>query len=324
MQAQFTRTEPYSLERLRKAIELFGKPKTPARHLRLLDNFGDFTTTYNLRARSSQSNFIDVDVRDDDSDSDFQLTQGSKRKRRCREAQRTADVDSSATCLVTLSLSSVRGSGLLLKLKHAEIFQDIINSTDEDEEDEDAHRDVEMGNGAVESPAVQGDVPMRYTTENVRTIETFFNHPIDCEMDINYSPPCEFCTDAGFGMFGLGVRTVEIIDHGNWYEELAGGHRDEGREPTRMCNVCARRRLHIINCNRHQFSILHVCPSQGVGEASGQRNRERPLHIVRYVLIKHDFDARKSKRRTSSTMKTKQSRPLFKDAVCFFAGSAKR
>jgi hypothetical protein len=151
-----------------------------------------------------------------------------------------------------LSFSSIRSKALLLQLKHADIFEDFVNSDDDDE-----MVDAPSSSTGIDTrEIVQEDVSMGDSGRAERTILTAFAHPIDCELGNKCGFPCDFCTDFAFGMFGLGIKSVEVIDHRNWFEELDGGHREDGHEPTRLCNVCALGRLHIINCGGHQLSAI--------------------------------------------------------------------
>ncbi|EED15629.1 C6 finger domain protein, putative [Talaromyces stipitatus ATCC 10500] len=64
----------------------------------------------------------------------------------------------------------------------------------------------------------------------------------------------------------LGVKDVEVIDYGTCFGEIASGHRDDGHEATRMCNVCALSRLHIMSCGNHGFTAISNFSSRMVGD----------------------------------------------------------
>lgn len=113
----------------------------------------------------------------------------------------------------------------------------------------------------------------------VRTIATNFCHPIS----FNYKPPppsptvqlaCHFCaaksvpgrsngTQDGmsgrfYSIFGLGLKISQVIEWkiGVGNEELERGWSAEGKESTRMCEVCTTKRLLIINCELHKFEQI--------------------------------------------------------------------
>lgn len=249
---RFTTTKPYSLERLQKAILLFGKRKPAAKRKLPYANIGEFAASYNLRKRNaSRMREIDLDIPDDDDhDDNYQPSRPRTRRRRPIQPQPLTTVETSPTSrIVKLPFSSVRGRALLLQLKHADIFQDFVDS------DDDEMADVPSASTRNDTRNTAQDVSMEDSGIE-RTITTAFVHPIDCELGTNCGFPCDFCTDFAFGMLGLGIKTVEVIDHGTWFEEIYGGHRDDGHERTRMCNVCALTRLHIINCGGHQVSAI--------------------------------------------------------------------
>lgn len=218
---RFPTTRPYSLERLQRAILLFGKPKPVAKRKPPYANIGEFAASYNLRTRkASRWKEIDLDIPDDDDDDDnYQPSKRRTRRRRAVQSQPLAEVEASTSHIVKFSFSSVRGKSLLLQLKHADVFSDFINS---DDNGDDEMVDAPSNNGNHTSDITQEDVPMEDSGEVELTITTAFAHPIDCELSNNCGFPCDFCTDFAFGMFGLGVKTVEVIDHSTWFEELDG------------------------------------------------------------------------------------------------------
>jgi hypothetical protein len=250
---QFTTTKPYSLERLQKALLLFGKRKPATKSKLRYAKIGEFAASYNLRKRNaSRLREIDLDIPDDDeNDDNYQPSRPRTRRRRSTQPQTLTTVETEPTTrIVKLSFPSGRGKSLLLQLTHAEIFQDFVDSDDEEMADAPSSSTRNDTRDSAQEDAFMEDSGIE------RTIATAFAHPIDCELGNNCGFPCDFCIDFTFGMFGLGVKTVEVIDHGTWFEELYGGHRDDGHERTRMCNVCALTRLHIINCGGHQVSVI--------------------------------------------------------------------
>jgi hypothetical protein len=94
----------------------------------------------------------------------------------------------------------------------------------------------------------------------LRYIRTSFVHPIDFayKPPLDGSKPCHWCRDFTYGLLGLGEREVEVIDYrdGMGYVEASGGHVSQGREPSRMCMICALERLQIIGCRSHIVAPL--------------------------------------------------------------------
>ncbi|RAO66669.1 uncharacterized protein BHQ10_002681 [Talaromyces amestolkiae] len=249
---KFQPTKPYTRERLEQAIRVFGRHK-PVATRKQSYAIGDFAACYNLRKRNaSQLREIDMDIPDDDeNDDNYEPSTPRTRRRRAIQPQSSTPVEPApASRIVKLSFSSVRGKSLLLQLKHADVFRDFVDS------DDDEIADAPSSTKNDSKDTAQEDVSMEDSEGIERIIITAFAHPIDCELGNNCGSPCDFCTDFTFGMFGLGIKTVSVIDHVTWFEELCGGHRDDGQEPTRMCNVCALTRLHIMNCGGHQVTAI--------------------------------------------------------------------
>lgn len=243
---KFKSTKPYSLERLEKALRVFGKAKYRLRRQSLpCTNIGNYlrSTTYNLRSRKSSGvDAMDVvEIHDnDDNDGNYQPGKEPARKKKKTQAQSSGGPPKH---IVKFSFSSINGKILLHRLAHASAFADY---NDEDDQPgsvclEDKNSD---SNRAEMSEAIE------------RSIRTAFAHPIDCELGNTCGMPCEFCEDFTFGMFGLGLKDVEVIDHGTFFEEIEGGHREDGHQRTRMCNICALERLRILNCNDHKISQI--------------------------------------------------------------------
>ena len=95
-----------------------------------------------------------------------------------------------------------------------------------------------------------------YTT----TLTTHWCHPVDYEFKVpaDFSRLCHFCSDPRYGIFGLGRITIEVIAYPDSvaYEELGGGHREAGTDPTRMCISCGIERLRISRCEKHEIFAL--------------------------------------------------------------------
>ena len=94
----------------------------------------------------------------------------------------------------------------------------------------------------------------------VRKIQTKFCHPISFNHEDNTagSESCHFCAEAGYAIFGLEAREVEVIDwaDGRNLEEISGGHRGKGVENTRMCPDCTLSRLTIMMCPAHELGPI--------------------------------------------------------------------
>lgn len=95
----------------------------------------------------------------------------------------------------------------------------------------------------------------------LQTIKTNFAHPIDFQYHYRPGqPPCHFCADFMYGIMGLGrERSITVSQTGTsnkFYQERGNGYRNHGKEATRMCIVCALKRMYISNCDRHQFKAV--------------------------------------------------------------------
>ena len=92
-------------------------------------------------------------------------------------------------------------------------------------------------------------------------INTAFAHPIRFNYDPDYERlgPCHFCSIARYGLFGLGFRSVTVVEWepGAGYEEITNGHRsDDGEETSRMCTYCTSSRMRICACEAHEIQPL--------------------------------------------------------------------
>lgn len=101
-------------------------------------------------------------------------------------------------------------------------------------------------------------------------ITTAFSHPIK----FNYIPdplrtsPCDWCHSSLFGIYGYGNIEVEVVPFpavdGNGYEEMPGGHADNGHPCTQMCVSCTNERVGIMGCEYHEFQAVEVDPRHSV------------------------------------------------------------
>ena len=97
-----------------------------------------------------------------------------------------------------------------------------------------------------------------YATTPTTTIITNFSHPIIFNHPEESSALCDFCVAPVYGILGLGERTVTVTACGyhQGYIERNGGHRSEGRAPTKMCQACACSRMYISRCGGHQIEKI--------------------------------------------------------------------
>ncbi len=91
-------------------------------------------------------------------------------------------------------------------------------------------------------------------------ISTDWAHPIDFHyVPGQGQPPCHFCANFRYGIRGLGKLRVTVKRTGKankMYEELGDGNRNNDKEATRMCVVCALNRMYISNCRNHELKAL--------------------------------------------------------------------
>lgn len=89
-------------------------------------------------------------------------------------------------------------------------------------------------------------------------IRTAFSHPVR----FNYQPdpdnrhPCSWCYSPIFGLFGYGMKDVEVIPFDIGYEEINGGHGQDDKDPSKMCVICTFQRLKMIACHSHLMMPL--------------------------------------------------------------------
>ncbi|KAH8811597.1 hypothetical protein F5884DRAFT_281954 [Xylogone sp. PMI_703] len=100
------------------------------------------------------------------------------------------------------------------------------------------------------------------TSSRVKRIKTAFCHPITFNHipDSSNKHPCSWCDSPFFGLSGHGVVEVEVLapsaGSGSGYEEISGGHVQNGRPNSKMCVLCTFSRLRIIMCGGHQIGPI--------------------------------------------------------------------
>ncbi|GAB1727677.1 hypothetical protein NU195Hw_g7379t1 [Hortaea werneckii] len=93
----------------------------------------------------------------------------------------------------------------------------------------------------------------------LKTIVSRFSHPIQFNAeDASGSMSCSFCEHTSFQIIGLEAKEYDVIEwrDGRGYDEVGGGHRGDGVEPTRACTACTMRRLLIIMCESHKMRLI--------------------------------------------------------------------
>ncbi|KAI6884660.1 hypothetical protein KC363_g3543 [Hortaea werneckii] len=100
----------------------------------------------------------------------------------------------------------------------------------------------------------------RHTTNGAtKKIVSRLSHPIQFNAeDPTGSMPCSFCEHTSFQVIGLEAKEYDIIEwqDGRGYDEIGGGHREDGVERTRVCTACTMRRLLIIMCESHKMRLI--------------------------------------------------------------------
>ncbi|KAI6829490.1 hypothetical protein KC340_g9720 [Hortaea werneckii] len=92
-----------------------------------------------------------------------------------------------------------------------------------------------------------------------KKIVSRFSHPIHFNAeDASGSSSCSFCEHTSFQIIGLEAKEYDIIEwqDGRGYDEIGGGHREDGVEPTRVCTACTMRRLLIVMCEKHHMCLI--------------------------------------------------------------------
>jgi len=91
----------------------------------------------------------------------------------------------------------------------------------------------------------------------------------NCDDEQTNCQSCHFCEEVGYGLLGMGSKTVEVIDRddGKGLEEISGGHGEDGIEKTRMCISCTMQRMSTIMCLAHEMT-----PASNHGEGPVDKN----------------------------------------------------
>ncbi|KAI7133453.1 hypothetical protein KC352_g30889, partial [Hortaea werneckii] len=101
--------------------------------------------------------------------------------------------------------------------------------------------------------------PRHASSGTTKTIVSRFSHPIQFNAeDATGSMSCSFCEHTSFQIIGLEAKEYDVIEwrDGRGYDEIGGGHREDGVEPTRVCTACTMRRLLIIMCESHKMRLI--------------------------------------------------------------------
>ncbi|KAL3471948.1 hypothetical protein BJX99DRAFT_13945 [Aspergillus californicus] len=249
--------------RLATALRLFGSNPS-SRAVKQLQE----SESYSLRLRTRNMAGTRSTWHDDDKSGNYDPDHGRKQTKRKRQAGDEENDDESA---VGAKRSNV-DSAFLASLP---VFQD-ENAVNLDGLDTEAVGEtlesvqdpaVEFSKGdngqspnLLESNELLQSVPevkdIAPAFTQIRTISTFFAHPIKFDHITQPSEPCDFCSDFAYGILGLGKRTVKVIALSDGsYNEMNGGN-SQGHKPSRMCVSCAQSRISIVNCSSHQIIPL--------------------------------------------------------------------
>ena len=101
-------------------------------------------------------------------------------------------------------------------------------------------------------------------------ITTAFSHPIKFNHipDPMKTSPCDWCKSPLFGIYGHDYIEVEVVPfpavNGHGYEEMPGGHADNGYPCTQMCVECTNERVNIMGCENHEFEEIEVDPRHSI------------------------------------------------------------
>lgn len=114
-----------------------------------------------------------------------------------------------------------------------------------------------------------------------KLILTPFAHPIK----FNHNPPedgsdpCRFCKNPYFGIWGDGIKKVEIIPYGGrkGNVEVSGGHFAEHGTNTKMCTTCTYYRVRITTCRSHRIVPLQDVDPRSYSEEAIQNSFEAML-----------------------------------------------
>ncbi|MCJ1268552.1 hypothetical protein MMC22_008440 [Lobaria immixta] len=98
-------------------------------------------------------------------------------------------------------------------------------------------------------------------------LSTRLAHPIQFDfrrLNCDDDTACHWCDDIAYGILGLGVVQVSVMDcgDGEGYVELEHGHTAIGHLPSRMCSHCTKLRVSIVGCKIHEMQEIPMM--QGV------------------------------------------------------------
>ncbi|KAI7281450.1 hypothetical protein KC345_g4133 [Hortaea werneckii] len=100
----------------------------------------------------------------------------------------------------------------------------------------------------------------RHTSHGTtKKVVSRFSHPVQFNAeDATSGMSCSFCEHTSFQIIGLEAKEYHVIEwqDGRGYDEVGGGHREDGVEPTRVCTACTMRRLLIIMCESHKMRLI--------------------------------------------------------------------
>ena len=120
-------------------------------------------------------------------------------------------------------------------------------------------------------------------------IKTAFSHPINFNyiVDPLGMSPCSWCSSPFFGLFGHGDVEVEVVPfpsiNGHGYEEMAGGHADQGKERSQMCVSCTFARVQLMSCEKHEFAPMEI-------DAKAQNKRAMEKAVQALFINDHEGD----------------------------------
>ncbi|KAJ9608831.1 hypothetical protein H2200_006602 [Cladophialophora chaetospira] len=100
----------------------------------------------------------------------------------------------------------------------------------------------------LDSPSPTPETP-KPKPDDTFIIRTPWAHPIEFK---SKAAECHFCQDFRYGIYGYGLLKVEVARMADGQLlEVANGHLSKGKAATRMCILCALKRLYISRCKVH-------------------------------------------------------------------------
>ena len=107
------------------------------------------------------------------------------------------------------------------------------------------------------SPSPTPKPVVKPQTPSIFTITTPWAHPMQFKYDAKLGPPCHFCNDFRYGVYGYGLIEAKVFRKVGETQleetEDSTGHRSQGKEATRMCVECSLKRLFISRCRAHSI-----------------------------------------------------------------------